>query len=134
MSILDLFHKIKYPNKTCPYCKTIIKAQIWSNRIPGEIEYFCTSNSHDYRLIYSNEKLLFVHMTLPYRDKKYLLSIDYQANLTSLEQIIYANNVTYDFLPIDLLEIEIALPWDEKSPIVSGSQIMRRLLNLTAFS
>jgi len=120
--------------KTCPYCKLEIVGQRWSPSTPiDELEYLCFNNNHEYRLVYKKEKLLFVQMTFPHINKYYLLSIDYHADFTSLEQIIWNVN-TFDYLPVSLQEIEVALPFDVENPIVSGSHAMRRVLNLAVFS
>ena len=132
MSIFD-FLKPK-PQKTCPYCKQSMVGKRWSPSTPvDELEYLCMNNQHEYRLVYKKNKLLFVQMTFSYRNKHYLLSIDYPADLTCLEEIVWTTS-TFDYLPISIQEVQKALPFNEGEPITSGYYAMKRLLNLAVFS
>jgi len=126
----------------CPFCNR--KTSLSTPTSSYSKSYRCALKScefypyYGFYVSYHDEKLRYAYMVVSHKDKPYKLTINANANYTSLDELLrhsdILGNTSYEYYPCKIIRIERALPLDLSRGRAAATEIIEKLLKLNLFS
>jgi len=141
---MDFFHSFDFtPRRPCPFCQVPMKVmRLGDSKMYEEhhSSHFCDNNnckmppSSRYSLTWNESKNEFMGaiIVVQHEGTYYQLFCNKEQNETWMEKLLPNGPGTY-WVPKPIVELTQYINFNPDSPIESGLEIVRRLLDLTPF-